>query len=180
MRMHGHGIALRTEAHGSKTVMDLTSDGMLDIGVLFDPEQRAGFIVERLFEEPLVLVSTSHESRAPYDDNYLFVDWGSQFQKFHTKAFPNFSLAGFQTDLGAFAVEHVLESGGSGYFPEPVVRPLLQVGRLHVVRSAPRYVTPIFAVYHEGDLGKGVRTALDGLREITREEIKKTARQKAS
>jgi LysR family transcriptional regulator, flagellar master operon regulator len=180
MRKHGQGIALRTEAHGSRTVMELTSDGMLDIGVLFAPEQRAGFVVERLFEEPLVLVSTTHDSTAPYNDGYVFVDWGPEFQRFHIQAFPNLALSGFQTDLGAFAVEHVLESEGSGYFPEPVVRPLLQAGRLHIVKRAPRYVTPIFAVYREGDLGKAVRTALDGLREITHEESKRVSRQKPS
>jgi DNA-binding transcriptional LysR family regulator len=44
--------------------MELLGDGMLDIGVLFDPEQRSGFVVERLFEEPLVLVSTARDTTA--------------------------------------------------------------------------------------------------------------------
>jgi LysR family transcriptional regulator, flagellar master operon regulator len=180
MRRHGHGIALRTEAHGSRTLMELISDGMLDVGVLFDPEQRTGFIVERLFGEPLVLVSTARESAAPYDDGYMFVDWGPEFQKFHTQTFPNLALSGLQTDLGAFAVEFVLKNGGSGYFPEPVVNPHLQAGRLHRVKRAPRYVTPIFAVYRQGDLGKPVQTALDGLRKISHEESQTSERQKAS
>jgi DNA-binding transcriptional LysR family regulator len=180
MRQHGEGIALRTEAHGSRTLMELVSDGMLDIGVLFDPEQRTGFVVERLFEEPLVLVSTSPESTAPYDRNYMFVDWGPEFRKFHTASFPGVALSGFQTELGAFAVEHMMDFGGAGYFPEPVVWPLLQSGRLHRVKRAPRYVTPIFAVYRDGDSGPAVRTALDGLREITRDESERSARQKAS
>jgi LysR family transcriptional regulator, flagellar master operon regulator len=180
MRRHGHDIALRTEAHGSRTVMALVGDGMLDIGVLFEPEQRAGFVVERLFEEPLVLVSTRPDSSAPYEPGYMFVDWGPEFYKFHMASFPGVALSGFQTDLGAFAVEHMMESGGSGYFPEPVVRPLLQAGRLHRVKSAPRYVTPIYAVYREGELNEALGTALTGLRHITREESERAMRQKAS
>lgn len=179
MRRNRPGIALRTEAHGSRTAMELVSDGMLDVSVLFDPQQRPGFVVERLFEEPLVLVSTARDSPAPYDEGYVFVDWGPEFQKFHIQAFPNLALSGFQTDLGAFAVEHVLESGGSGFFPEPVVRPYLQAGRLHSVKRAPSYITPIFAVYREGNLTSGVQTALEGLRRITQEESERAARQKA-
>lgn len=180
MRRNGDNIALRTEAHGSRAVMALIGDGMLDIGVLFEPEQRAGFVVERLFEEPLVLVSTKNDSAAPYDAGYMFVDWGPEFYKFHMASFPDVALSGFQTDLGAFAVEHMLESGGSGYFPEPVVRPMLQAGRLHRVKSAPRYVTPIYAVYREGELNEALDTALVGLRHITREESERATRQKAS
>jgi hypothetical protein len=74
----------------------------------------------------------------------------------------------------------MMDFGGAGYFPEPVVWPLLQSGRLHRVKRAPRYVTPIFAVYRDGDSGPAVRTALDGLREITRDESERSARQKAS
>jgi len=173
MRRRGNAIALRTEAHGSGTLMQLLGDGMLDIGVLFDPQQRAGFVVERLFEEPLVLVSTTPDSTAPFDRGYMFVDWGPEFHKFHTAQFADLALSGLQSDLGAYAVEHILEDGGSGYFPEPVVRSHLRAGRLHRVKGAPRFATPIYAVYPQGDLEKAVQIALDGLREIAAKEAKK-------
>ena len=164
--------ALRTEAHANATLTQLLGDGMLDIGVMFDPEQRSGFTVEPLFAEPLVLVSTVPRAEASFDDNYIFVDWGPHFQKFHTTEFSNYPLPARQTNLGAYAVEHVLAKGGSGYFPEPVVEPFLQAGRLHRVQGAPRFATPIYAVYHDGQTNEAVRTALDGLRETARDEAK--------
>lgn len=178
MRRRGGAIALRTEAHGGGTIMQLLSDGMLDVGVLFDPQQRPGFTVERLFAESLMLVSTSPNSAAPFESDYMFVDWGPEFQKFHTTEFVELALPTLQTDLGAFAVEHILKDGGSGYFPEPVVREYLRAGRLHRVKNAPRFATPIYAVYADGDLGPASSVAVDGLRVISRDEAQKSARPK--
>jgi DNA-binding transcriptional LysR family regulator len=169
MRRHGPAIALRTEAHGTEALMLRLHDGMLDVGVLFDPQQLSGFVIERVFEEELVLVATARDASGPSDPGYLFVDWGPEFQKFHIERFPNVGLPGLQTDLGACAVEHILEAGGAGYFPAPVVAPLLSAGRLHAVQGAPRFVTPIYAVYRELHAGEALRIALDGLRAIAAE-----------
>jgi DNA-binding transcriptional LysR family regulator len=170
MRKHGRNIAVRTEAHESNTITQLLSEGMLDIGVVFDPEQRSGFTIERVFEEPLVLVSTSGNSGAPQDKGYIFVDWGPEFRKFHATQFASSSLPRMQTNLGSFAVEQILATGGSGYFPEPVVRPLLRDGRLHRVKGAPRFGTPIYAVYQDGELNEATRIALQGIRLTAKQE----------
>jgi DNA-binding transcriptional LysR family regulator len=166
MRVHGPAIALRTEAHGTEALMLQLRDGMLDVGVLFDPQQLSGFVVERIFQEELVLVATARDSSGPGDPGYLYVDWGPEFQKFHIEHFPKVGPPGLQTDLGAFAVEQILEAGGAGYFPEPVIASLLSAGRLHPVQGAPRFVTPIYAVYREVNAGESLRIALDGLRAV--------------
>jgi LysR family transcriptional regulator, flagellar master operon regulator len=173
MRKNGSNIAVRTEAHESSTITQLLSDGMLDVGVVFEPEQRSGFSVERVFEEPLVLVSTTANSTAPLENGYVFVDWGPEFRKFHALKFAQLELPRMQTNLGAFAVEQILATGGSGFFPEPVVRPLLREGRLHRVKGAPRFGTPIYAVYQQGELSEPVRLALEGIRMISRQEASK-------
>lgn len=170
MRKNSRNVAVRTEAHESNTIVQLLSDGMLDIGVVFDPEQRSGFSVERLFEEPLVLVSTAAHCDGPMDDSYVFVDWGPEFRKFHAEQFSELSLPRMQTNLGAFAIEQILATGGSGYFPEPVVKPFLRSGRLHRVKGVPRFGTPIYAIYQEGELTPALRIALDGLRLTARLE----------
>jgi DNA-binding transcriptional LysR family regulator len=170
MRREAGDIAVCTEAHTNSAMMQLLSDGMLDIGVMFTPEQRPGLVVERLFAEDLILVSTQPNSKAPAEPGYLFVDWGPEFQKFHFAQFEDVLLPGLQTNLGAFAVEQILGPGGSGYFPEPVVQPFLRSGQLHCVEGAPRFKTPIYAVYEEVPLTEPVGTALRGLREMTRIE----------
>jgi DNA-binding transcriptional LysR family regulator len=173
MRKNGRNIAVRTEAHESNTITQLLSDGILDIGVVFDPEQRSGFTVERVFEEPLVLVSTSDTLGSPMDKGYVFVDWGPEFRKFHTTHFATLTVPRMQTNLGSFAIEQIIATGGSGYFPEPVVRPFLREGRLHRVKGAPRFGTPIYAVYQERELSEPVRLALEGIRLTARLESAK-------
>ena len=169
MRVNATAYALRTEAHGNDALMRLLGDGMLDLGVVFDPQQLPGFAIERLFEETLVLVATEPGSAGPSDPGYLLVDWGTEFQKFHLSHFPDAALPAMQTNLGAIALEHILGQGGSAYFPEPVVKPYLLDGRLHVVNDAPHYDTPIYAVYRDREIGEGLRIALDGLRAAARQ-----------
>jgi DNA-binding transcriptional LysR family regulator len=166
MRKEAAAIALRTEAHANATIMQHLSDGMLDLGVMFDPEQRTGFAVERLFEEALVLVSTRPDSTAPQEPGYMLVDWGPEFQRFHSAQFAELPLPALQTNLGALAVDQILSHGGSGYFPEPVVQPFLERGMLFRVPGAPQFPTPIFAVYRDGPLPEPLRIALEGLRQV--------------
>jgi len=172
MRSRPDPIAMRTEAHANSTIIQLLGDGMLDIGVIFDPEQRHGFVVERLFEEELVLVSTLRDSAAPLEAGYILVDWGPEFQKFHAMQFAELPLPGLQTNLGAFAVEQVIVHGGSGYFPAPVVEPFLQSGQLYRVEAAPSFATPIYAVYRDGPLSDPLRITLEGLRQTARSEAR--------
>ena len=168
MRNQASRMAIRAEAHATATIMQLLGDGMLDIGVVFNPEQRPGLAVERLFEEELILVSTQPESTAPLEEGYVLVDWGPQFHQFHAVQFPELPLPGLQTNLGAFAVEQILVGGGSGYFPEPVLRPFLQSGQLHRVEGAPSFPTPIYAVYRDGPSTEPLGLALEGLREAAK------------
>jgi hypothetical protein len=42
---------------------------------------------------------------------------GPAFQKVHIARFPNLALPGLQTNLGAFAVEHILERAAPATFP---------------------------------------------------------------
>ncbi len=171
MRDQGPGFAVRTEAHDSDRLMQLLGDGMLDIGVMFDPQQMRGFKIEWLFDESLVLVSTRNERPwpacgVPKEADYVFVDWGPAFYKFHLAQFPDTALPGIQTNLGSFALDYVLAEGGSGYFPEPVVAAQIAAGELFRVEDAPVYHTPIYAVFHETDADPMIDLAVDGLRQV--------------
>ena len=49
--------------------------------------------------------------------------------------------------LGAIGLRHILDNGGSGYFLESTVRPLLEQGRLHRVGGAASFRRPAYLVY---------------------------------
>lgn len=166
MRSKAPALAVHADAHSDEVLMRLLSDGMLDIGVLFAPHQIGDCVVERLFAESLVLVSTDEDSPGAAGPGYLFIDWGPEFRRFHITNFSETALPGLQSNLGAFAVEFLLVDGGSAYFPMPVVESHIREGRLHLVKNAPRFETPIYAVYRKHRSDDAVQIALQGLRAL--------------
>lgn len=50
-------------------------------------------------------------------------------------------------NIGWLGLQHVLESGGSGYFPIRIVQPHLKTKRLTLIGNAPEFSMPAYAVY---------------------------------
>jgi hypothetical protein len=67
-------------------------------------------------------------------------------------------------------LQHILENGGSGYFPIRLVRSSLENGHLHLVQDAPEFRHPAYVVYPmkgEDDL---IDMAVAGMRRIAAHE----------
>ena len=144
------------------------SDGLLDIGVMYNPRQTPGLVVEDLLEETLVLVATDRrELREGWVEDYVFVDWGHEFRRRHGEAFPDMDTPAISVGLGSLGLEYILQNGGSGYFPVRVVQPYLTTGKLFPVDGAPDMQRPAYVVYPE--IARHQETldlALTGLRDI--------------
>jgi DNA-binding transcriptional LysR family regulator len=167
MRHTAPHLALRTEVGVSENLLARVSEGTLDLGVVYAPQQRPGLRIELLIEEKLVLVSTSARTRTPRLADYVYVDWGPEFAAQHSLAFPALSSAGVSAGLGPLGREYLLAAGGSGYFRLDVVRSHLESGRLHRVPGAPEFLYPAYAVYSESADMKIVAPALQGLRQAS-------------
>ena len=170
MRENANDVAIHVEADYSPSLMRQLADGLLDIGVMYNPRQTPGLIVEDLLVETLMLVST--EPREVVDgwrDDYVFVDWGREYRRRHGEAFPDMQTPAVSVGLGSLGLEYILGNGGSGYFPVRVVRPHVDAGRLFPVDGAPRIQRPAYVVYPEYSRSREtLDLALDGLREIAR------------
>jgi DNA-binding transcriptional LysR family regulator len=141
-------------------------DGTLDLAVTYNAEQRPGIIVEHLFDEELVLVTSGEpRGRSPGSD-YVFVNWGPDFALDHAAAFPDLDYTGLTLELGSIGINYLLEQKASGYFPLRIVRPLIRRRRLKLVKRARRFVYPVcVAVPQERD-EDAYAPILDGLRQI--------------
>ena len=168
MREHAADVAIHVEADYSPSLMRQLSDGLLDIGVMYNPRQTPGLIIEDLLEETLVLVATDRRKLSEgWVEDYVFVDWGNEFRASHGEAFPEMETPAISVGLGALGLEYILKNGGSGYFPLRVVQPLIAEGSLFLVDSAPRLQRPAYVVYTENSRDQGtLDIALRGLREI--------------
>jgi hypothetical protein len=96
----------------------------------------------------------------------VYVDWGPDFAAHHNLSFPQLSNPGTYVDLGPLALQFILSAGGSGYFRTQAVAPYLRGGRLKLVRGAPEFLFPAYAVYAEAADPKIVAPALAGLRHV--------------
>jgi LysR family transcriptional regulator, flagellar master operon regulator len=72
--------------------------------------------------------------------------------------------------LGPLALDYVVQVGGAGYFRRRAVQPFLASGQLHLVRDAPEFTYPVYAVYPDACDSDVLKTALNGLRETAEAE----------
>jgi DNA-binding transcriptional LysR family regulator len=166
-------VSLRAEIGFEEDLMQRLIEGRVDIGVMYTPQSRPGLKVELLLEERLVLVSSSPRSEPKPGTGYVYVDWGPEFYAKHSASFPEFTAPGLWVNIGWLGLQHILENGGSGYFPLRLARSYLQDERLHFVRDAPEFRHFAYVVYSNEAESDLVQTAVAGMRKIAAREAEK-------
>lgn len=166
MKLNAPDVVLRAEYGLPEWLMVRVVEGILDLGVMYTPQSRPGLKVEKLFEDRLTLVSTAPTTHEAMGADYVFVDWGPEFRSAHGRNFPDLLTPSMSLDLGSLALSHVLNNGGSGYFPERVIRPYLASGQLVLVPEAPVFLQPAYVVYSVDGDASILKTALEGLRHV--------------
>ncbi len=175
MRRSATQLAVRAQVRLPQELMSQVAEGVIDIAVMYAPQHRPGLKIELLMKEKLVLVTTAkRRATVPHAEDYVYVDWGPDFAAHHNLTFPQLSNAGTYVDLGPLALQFILKAGGSGYFRMQAVAPHLRTGRLRLVRGAPEFLFPAYAVYSEAADPKTVAPALAGLRHVA-STVKKSA-----
>lgn len=166
MRRRASHFALRTEVGLPADLLGRVSNGTLDVAVLYAPQQRPGIRIDLLLEEKLVFVTTQRQGRVPTPEQYVHIDWGSEFAAQFALAYPGLTGAAVSASLGPLGLGYVLAAGGAGYFRMAVVREHLQAGRLHRVKGAPEFSYPAYAVHAAQADAEALAPALAGLHEV--------------
>lgn len=173
MRRNAPDVAIRAQLGTPREMTDQLVFGALDIGVMYTPRGRPGLEIEVMLEDRLVLYATDTEHADVRSSAYVFVDWGREFRAAHGVRFPDYTGAALTVGLGTLGFRHVLECGGSGYFPERMARPYLESGRLFVVEDAPTFSLPVYVVHAKEADPTLLGPALSGLRAVGRQEAEK-------
>jgi DNA-binding transcriptional LysR family regulator len=166
MRRSAPQLAVRTQVGLPESLMNQVAEGVIDIAVLYAPQHRPGLKIEKLTEEKLVLVAAERRKGARRSGDYVYVDWGPEFAAQHNLSFPELANPGTYVGLGPLGLQFILKAGGSGYFRLNAATPYLRSGRLSLVRGAPEFLYPAYAVYSESADPKIVEPALAGLRHV--------------
>lgn len=164
MREVAPDVSVRAEIGFEEDLMHGLVEGRIDIGVMYTPQSRPGLTVEQLLEERLVLVSTEENGEPHPDEGYVYIDWGAEFYAHHSVHFPDYAGAGVVANIGWLGLQHILQEGGSGYFPLRLVAAHCQDGRLHRRPEAPEFRLPAYAVYPDEPRSDVVGLALEAMR----------------
>ena len=140
-------VAVRAEVGTPESLMRALTDGLLDVAVMYAPEARPGFTIEKFFDESLIMVATRAGHGGSIEPDYVFVDWGDDFGAWHSDQFPGFTAPGLHVSLGTLGLRHILAQGGAGYFPARVVAGEVAAGKFFPVRAAPQFLRPAHLIY---------------------------------
>ncbi len=169
MREAAPDVSLRLDIGFEPDIMQGLIEGAVDIGVMYTPTSRPGLMVEPLFDETLLLV-TSDLKRGWPDEGYIHIDWGpefnAQFSEHHAEMGPPALVA----NIGWLGVQQLLTYGGSGYFPQRLVRHYIQAGQLWRVPDTPQFKLPAYMVYPRDSDNATLKQAIGGLRQLALEE----------
>ena len=169
MRKTEPDVSLRLEIGFEADIMQGLIEGTVDIGAMYTPVSRPGLIIEHLFDETLLLVTTSLDRGWP-DEGYIHIGWGPEFDAKFSEHYPDVASPALTANIGWLGVQQVLAYGGSGYFPLRMVRQHLKSGKLMRVPDSPLFKLPAYLVYPRESHHNALSQALDGLRNMGREE----------
>jgi len=169
MRKAVPNVSIRGEIGFEEELMRRLVEGTLDIGVMYTPSHAPGLIVEHLFDETLVMVSTDPDTRWP-GENYVYVEWGPGFYAKHQESFPDLAQPPLVVNIGWLGVQLILANGGSCFLPIRMARSLIQAGRLHLVSTAPEFSHPAYMVFPREAGTDVLPDAVEGLRELAQKE----------
>jgi DNA-binding transcriptional LysR family regulator len=139
MRRECPSMAVSTKIDSADRLIGQVQDGSLDVAVLYGSPQRPGLISELLFEERLVLVSTTPVEKCLEAHDYVQIYWGEEFAVSYQAAFPEEPNPVVSISYGPLALEYILAAGGRGYFREGFVQSYLEDGRLFLVPDSPEF-----------------------------------------
>ncbi len=150
-------------------------DGTLDMAITYRALQLPGLVSEHLFDEEFVLVASLKAGQRRRASDYVFFDWGAEFEQDHAAAFPEHANPGLSLDVGAIGLDYLLRTPSWGYCPLRMARPYLKRGRLRTPVRARKFIYPVYMIYPETRDEEAFDPILDALRHESA-----TVRQQAS
>jgi len=165
MRRVAPDIAIRSEIGFEEDLMRHLVEGTLDIGLMYTPSHSPELVVEHLFDERLVLVSSRRDDEQPGDD-YVYVEWGPGFYAQHARHYPDLERPPQIVNIGWLGVQLILSNGGSCFLPARMAEPYLASGSLFRVKGSPEYIHPAYLVYPRKTDHAEMEQALELLREL--------------
>jgi len=133
------GIALSCEALAPDVLLRRLREGTVDLGFLYEAPADPALNVMKTIKLRFVMASSRPHlsAESALQRNYICVDWGAPFAAAHSQLYPCAQPPTIRIGLGRTALELLRDCGGSGYFPERMIKEELSSGALFHVEGAP-------------------------------------------
>jgi DNA-binding transcriptional LysR family regulator len=126
-------------------------DRTLDLAILYEPPSLPELYCIPIGEINLRLYSSQqHEPlRELLAHNYVYLDWGGGFARFHQRRFGDQVMPALKTNLNDLALDYLVRNGGACFMPDGWQQALAREG-LSVVPKSPKFVRQLNLAYHSG------------------------------
>ena len=163
-------LNVRAELGMPDRIMRFLIEGIVQVGLMYNPQLRPGLSAQKVMEEELVLASSFAGSLTEIADDYVFVDWGPEFVHAHALELPELTNPGLTLSLGAMAADYVVMRKAAAYLPARYIKRFLDEGRLHLVPDAPIFPYPVWSIWRD-DLDPAIRTLAEQSLTAIRDQI---------
>ena len=152
VRRHHRTLALEAWPGEPEEIKGWLSSGLVDAALSPEPLAGPGYESFEIARERLVQVATEPRSVQSWDPAYIYVDLGPEFRRQHSQAWPTDETAQMTFGSSAWAIDYLLENGGSAYLPWRLIAPFLGEGRLHAIDGSPEFSRPLYMAWREASL----------------------------
>lgn len=113
--------------------------GLIDAALTYRPVSQQHQTIRKLTTENLILVATKPNNPMRSDPHYIYFDAGQDFGRKHAAAYTDAGIAKITFNSAVWALDYLLDQGGSVYLPEHLITPLLYEKKLYLVEGAPQF-----------------------------------------
>lgn len=162
-------LLLRLDSRQSDVIARMLLDRTADMALMFEPPGVPELECAAVGDLTLRLFSSRRRDsvQRALAENYVYLDWGAAFARFHARRFGEQPLTRLQTNLVQVASDYLAKNGGACYLPESQRRKLAGDG-LHPVPDAPEFERQLHMAWHasaaQRDVLEGIAEGFAGLR----------------
>ncbi|WP_101065768.1 LysR family transcriptional regulator [Roseovarius salinarum] len=130
-------MALSVHRGTGRDLQAWLAEGAVDVILTYEAVSGGSQTIHPLPAERLVLYSNRPVTPIKSDPYYVFVDHGADYRRRHGESYHDAGIARINFDCPSWAMDFLLENGGSAYLPQYMAAPHVARGALHVVPDAP-------------------------------------------
>jgi DNA-binding transcriptional LysR family regulator len=148
LKAHQPDMAVSVWLGNQSDITGWLNDGKCDLAFTYQAATTQRQERIDLPRDRLVLVSTNPDSPLKFDPGYVFVEAGEAFGRDHAAAYADANTARISFGNAALGLEHLLNSGGSAYLPQRMIKRHVTAGTLHFLANAPVFERSKYVIYN--------------------------------